>query len=57
MHHIHTDGPPVNAQPQRLAPEKRKATQQELKHMLEQGVIRPSSSLRASPLHVGTIEH
>ena len=52
VHHIHTDGPPVNAQPRRLAPEKLKAARQELEHMLEQGVIRPSSSQWASPLHM-----
>ena len=38
MHHIHSGGPPVNAQPHRLAPEKLKAVCQELEHMLEQGV-------------------
>ena len=52
MHHIQTDGTPVNARPWRLAPEKRKAAPQELEHMLELGVIRPSSSQWASPLHM-----
>ena len=44
--------PPVNAWPQRLSPEKLKAAHQELEHMLEQGVIYPSLSQWASPLHM-----
>ena len=52
MFHIHTDGPPVNERPRRLAPEKQKAAPQELEHMLEQGVIYPSSSQWASLLHM-----
>ena len=43
-HHIHTDGPPVNARPQRRSPEKLKAAHQQLEHMLEQGIICPSLS-------------
>ena len=52
IHHIHTDGPPVTARPRRLAPEKLQAARHELEHMLEQGVIRLSSSQWASPLHM-----
>ena len=44
IHHICTYGSPVNAQPQKLAPEKLLAAHQESEHMLEQAIICPSSS-------------
>ena len=51
-HHITTTGPPVSARFRRLPPERFKAAKQEFGHMLQQGIIRPSSSSWASPLHM-----
>ena len=51
-HHINTVGPPVHARPRRLSPERLKAARLEFEHMLQQGIIRPSSSSWASPLHM-----
>ena len=51
-HHINTVGPPVYARPCRLSPERLKAARQEFEHMLQQGIIRPSASSWASPLHM-----
>ena len=51
-HHITTTGPPVSARFRRLPPERLKAAKQEFEHMLQQGIIRPSSSNWASTLHM-----
>ena len=51
-HHIETKGPPVCARPRRLPPERLKIARQEFEHMMELGIVRPSSSNWASPLHV-----
>ena len=51
-HHINTVGPPVHACPRRLSPERLTAARQEFEHMLQQGIIRPSLSSWASPLHM-----
>ena len=51
-HHISTVGLPVHACPRRLSPKRLKAAHQEFEHMLQQGIIRPSSSSWASPLHM-----
>ena len=52
-HHIDTTGPPVSAHPRRWAPEQLKvAARQEFEHMIELGIIRPSSSSWSSPLHI-----
>ena len=51
-HHITMTGPPVSARFRRLPPEHLKAAKQEFQHMLQQGIIRPSSSNWASPLHM-----
>ena len=51
-HHIKTTGPPVSARARRLAPERLTIARQEFEHMLESGIIRPSSSNWASPLHM-----
>ena len=51
-HHIETTGPPVTARPRRLAPERLKVAKREFEHMLQLGIVRPSSSAWASPLHM-----
>ncbi|XP_075526581.1 uncharacterized protein LOC142558317 [Dermacentor variabilis] len=51
-HHIVTTGPPVYARPRRLSPQKLQADRQEFDHILELGIIRPSTSPWASPLHM-----
>lgn len=51
-HHIPTTGPPVFCRPRRLAPEKLQIARAEFDHMLELGIVRPSSSSWASPLHM-----
>lgn len=51
-HHIVTTGPPVVDRPRRLAPEKLNIARAEFQHMLDLGIIRPSSSQWASPLHM-----
>ena len=51
-HHITTTGPPVSAHPWRLPPEKLKIAHQEFEHMLQEGIIQPSSSSWSSPLHM-----
>ena len=51
-HHIRTTGPPLKARTRRLPPEKLTIAKQEFEHMLEQEIIRPSSSQWSSPLHM-----
>ena len=51
-HHIVIRGPPCSARPRRLPPERLKVTKDEFQHMLDLGIIRPSSSRWASPLHM-----
>ena len=51
-HHIRTSGPPVFAKPRRLAPDRLRSAKAEFEHMLELGVVRPSRSPWASPLHM-----
>ena len=51
-HHIKTTGPPVCARTRRLAPERLKIARQEFDHMMQLGVVRPSSSNWSSPLHM-----
>ena len=51
-HHIETTGPPVSARPRRLAHDRLRAAKQEFEHMLQLGIIRPSSSAWSSPLHM-----
>ena len=50
-HHIQTTGPPVFTRSRRLAPERLRIVRQEFDHMIELGIIRPSSSW-SSPLHM-----
>ena len=51
-HHIATSGPPVHAPTRRLSPERLRIARKEFEHMLQMGIIRPSSSNWASPLHM-----
>lgn len=51
-HKISTAGPPVSSRARRLAPEKLRIARDEFHHMLELGIIRPSSSSWSSPLHM-----
>ncbi|CAE1258975.1 unnamed protein product [Acanthosepion pharaonis] len=50
-HHISTSGP-VHSRPRRLAPEKLSLAKAEFTQMMELGIIRPSKSNWASPLHL-----
>ena len=54
VHHIETTPgpPPVSCKPRRLAPDRLKQVKAEFATMIEQGVMRPSKSPWASPLHV-----
>src|SRR5215470_8795448 len=52
QHHIITKGPPVFAKPRRLPPEKLKVAKAQFQQMLDLGLIRPSDSPYASPLHL-----
>ena len=52
LHYIETTGPPVSARPRRLAPDRLQAAKREFELMLQLGIIRPSSSPWASPLHM-----
>ena len=51
-HHINTNGPPVSSRTRRLSPEKLQVARKEFEHMMELGIIRPSDSPWASPLHM-----
>ncbi|XP_008481930.1 uncharacterized protein LOC103518629, partial [Diaphorina citri] len=52
FHHIITTGPPCFARPRRLAPDKYRAAKAEFEIMLQQGIVQPSKSPWASPLHM-----
>nr|VZI30597.1 unnamed protein product [Spirometra erinaceieuropaei] len=52
VHHIRTSGPTVFARPRRLAPSRLEAAKAKFEHMLQLGIIHPSESPRASPLHM-----
>lgn len=51
-HHIPTTGPPVASRPRRLPSERLKIAHQEFDRMLDLGILQPSSSCWASPLHI-----
>ena len=51
-HYITTSGLPTYSSPRRLHPEKYKVAKDEFQHMLQLGIIRPSSSPYSSPLHM-----
>lgn len=53
VHHVKTTpGPPVHKKPRRLAPDRLQHFKTQFEVMIEQGVMQPSRSLWASPLHV-----
>ena len=52
FHHIETTGPPTSSRTRRLAPERLRIAREEFDHMLQLGIIRPSSSNWSSPLHM-----
>lgn len=52
LHHIETTGPPVVSRPRRLFGERLSIARREFDHMLQLGLIRPSSSQWATPLHM-----
>lgn len=52
FHHIETKGQPVFSKPRRLSSDLLKAARQEFEFLHAQGVIRPSKSPWASPLHM-----
>ncbi|GBM49586.1 Transposon Ty3-I Gag-Pol polyprotein [Araneus ventricosus] len=51
-HFIETTGQPVFSRPRRLSPELLKTARQEFEFLMSQGIVRPSSSPWASPLHM-----
>ena len=51
-HHIGTTGPPRVSRPRRLAPDRLAIARQEFEKLHRLGVIRPSKSSWASPLHM-----
>ena len=51
-HHIEVTGRPTSARPRRLAPERLRAAKLEFEHVLQQGIVQPSSSAWSSPLHM-----
>ncbi|XP_014207529.1 uncharacterized protein LOC106638695 [Copidosoma floridanum] len=52
QHTIHTTGPPVFERPRRLLGVRLKAAKEEIGRLLNLGIVRPSSSQWASPLHL-----
>ena len=52
INHIQTQGLPVTVRPRRLRPDRLKVAKQEFQHMMDLGIIRPSSSSWSSPLHM-----
>ena len=51
-HHILTKGPPVFSRPRRLLDDKLRVAKEEFNSLLDLGIVRPSSSAWASPLHI-----
>ena len=52
QHHITTTGQPAFARPRRLPPDKLRVAKAEFEHLLQLGIVRPSDSCWASPLHM-----
>src|SRR5215469_5106913 len=51
-HYIETTGPPVFACARRLPPDKLSAAKAEIAYLMENGILRPSNSPYASPIHL-----
>ena len=51
-HHIETTGQPTFARPRRLAPEKLALAKKEFRQLVDLGIVRPSNSPWAAPLHM-----
>ncbi len=51
-HYNETTGPPISSRSRRLAPDCLRVAKKEFEHMLQLGIIRPSSSAWSSPLHM-----
>lgn len=51
-HHIVTTGPPVFSRPRRLTNQRLIAARSEFQRLLDLGIVRPSNSPYASPLHM-----
>ena len=51
-HHVITSGPPVVSRVRRLSPERLAFVKQEIRQLLESGIVVPSSSPCASPIHI-----
>jgi len=51
-HHIQTNGAPVSCRPRRLAPADLEFVRKETQLLLQLGILRPSSSPWASPIHL-----
>ena len=51
-HHVITSGPPVVSRVCRLSPERLAFLKQEIRQLLESGIVVPSSSPYASPIHI-----
>lgn len=51
-HHIKTNGPSIIARPRRLDPRRLKIAKQEFGKLMRLGIVRPSCSPWASPIHM-----
>lgn len=51
-HYIETHGPPVFSRARRLAPDRLRVAREAIEYALQQGILRPSKSPWASPLHM-----
>ena len=51
-HHVITSGPPVVSRVRRLSPQRLAFVKKEIRQLLESGIVVPSSSPYASPIHI-----
>lgn len=54
LHYIETNGPPIFSRPRPLPPKKYKAAKKYFEDLMDSGIVRPSKSPWASPLHIVT---